>query len=121
MRPVLLTLPVLLVASPALSQTLPEGLYDCWISSMNLGQIEMVGGQYRGPALDAAFEDPPQPFTTDGPTITWGGTLGGISAAGTIVSTVVKGHDDGTVSGFDITIQNSDSGNFQTITCYAPG
>lgn len=120
MRTILLTLPVVLTAMPAASQTLPDGLYDCWISNMNLGQIEMAGGQYRGPALDADFQEAPQPYTTDGPTITWGGTLGGISASGPIVSTVVKGDADGTISGFDIMIQSNESGNFQTITCYAP-
>ena len=88
---------------------------------MNLGQIAMKGDKYRGPALGADFEGPSLPFTTDGPAITWGGTLGGITAAGTIVSTIVLGNEDGTVNGIDITLQSNQSGNFQTVSCYAPG
>ena len=34
--------------------------------------------------------------------------------------TIVKGDADGTVSGFDVMLQNNESGNFQTVTCYAP-
>jgi hypothetical protein len=120
MRSILLAVPVLLAAMPAARQTLPDGLYDCWIGNMNLGQIAIQDSAYSGPAFDGNFEGA-YPLTVDGPTITWGGPLGGISATGPVVSTVVKGQEDGSVSGFDIMIQNSESGNFQTITCYAPG
>ena len=116
-----LALPLLLAACPVAAQTLPDGPYDCWIGSMNLGQIAMKGDRYRGPAFDGAYEGPSYAYSMDGPTITWGGPLGGISLAGTVVSTVAKGGADGTLTGFDITIQNADSGNFQTVTCYAPG
>lgn len=116
-----LVLPMILLAGPAGAQTLPEGLYDCWIGSANLGQIAFKGAKYRGPTLGADFEGPSQTYRMDGPAITWEGPLGGISLAGTIVSTVVKGEADGTLSGFDITLQSADSGNFQTVTCYAPG
>jgi hypothetical protein len=120
MRRTLAALPLLLAALPAAAQTLPDGLYDCWIGSMNLGQIEVAGSQHRGPAFDGAFEGPSHPVTMDGPAITWGGPLGGISLAGTIVSTVAKGEADGTFTGFDVTIQTED-GDFQTVSCTAPG
>ena len=119
-RSTLLALPFLVAALPAAAQSLPDGLYNCWIGSMNLGQIEMTANEYRGPAHDGAFEDGPYPYTMDGPTITWGGPLGGITLAGTVVSAVAKGAEDGTLSGFDIMLQNADSGNFQTVSCYAP-
>jgi hypothetical protein len=122
MRRTILALPLVLAALPAAAQTLPDGLYDCWIGNMNLGQIPIMGDRYNEPALDAQFDEASAyAYTMDGPTITWGGPLGGISLAGTVVSTVAKGSEDGTLDGFDITIQNVDSGNFQTITCYAPG
>jgi hypothetical protein len=116
-----LALLLALLAPAVAAQTLPVGLYDCWISNMNLGQIVMKGDKYRGPVHGADFQGASLPFTTDGPTITWGGPVGGITAAGTIVSTVVKGDADGTISGFDISLQSNQSGNFQTVTCYAPG
>ena len=120
MRRTCLALSLLLAGLPAAAQSLPDGLYDCWIGSMNLGQIDMTGNEYRGPAHDGAFEDGPYPYTMDGPTITWGGPLGGITLAGDVVSTVAKGEPDGSFSGFDITLQNADSGNFQSVSCYAP-
>lgn len=100
-----------LVAVPAGAEDL-GGRYGCWISNMNLGTIEIAGNIYRGPAFDDQWEGD-HPFQTDGQVITWGGPLGGITAAGEVVSTVL------TKQGFDITIQNSSSGNFQTISCMA--
>lgn len=90
------------------------GRYGCWIGglTMNLGTIEIEGTTYRGPAFDNQWEGD-YTFDTDGQVINWGGPLGGITAAGKVVSTVL------TKEGFDITIQNSDSGNFQTISCLA--
>jgi len=101
---------------PAASAELPDGRYSCWISSMMLGQIEIEGGVYRGPAFDGKYEgDYPFELTEAG-TINWGGPLGGMSSDGnTVVSTVLKDAGDGKI-GFDITIQNS-RGNFQTISC----
>ena len=98
----------------ARAQELTEGLYTCTIGSFMLGQILIAGGRYAGPAYDQQFEAD-HPFTTDGPTITWGGPVGGISDAGTIVATVMKDAGGGRI-GFDITIQNG-SGNFQTVSC----
>jgi hypothetical protein len=105
-----LTLLSLLTAAPARADDL-DGRYICYIGgmSMNLGTIEIMGDSYRGPAYDDNWEGS-YPFSSDGQVITWGGSLGGITLAGTVVSSVlVEG-------GFDITIQN-DSGNFQTISC----
>jgi len=113
------TLSLAWLAVPAAAQSLPDGLYNCWISNMNLGQIAIQGGAYSGPASDGNFEGA-YPLTIDGPTIIWGGPLGGVSATGPIVSTMIKGQADGAVSGFDITLQSNESGNFQTVTCYAP-
>jgi len=107
---------VLATAGSALPVELPDGLYGCWISSMMLGQIEIDGEVYRGPAFDQKFEGD-YPFeVTDQGTINWGGPLGGISSDGnTVVSTVIKDAGGGRL-GFDITIKNS-RGNFQTISC----
>ncbi|MDB5523038.1 MAG: hypothetical protein JWM58_801 [Rhizobium sp.] len=95
---------------------LPDGLYDCSISSFRLGQIEISQGVYRGPAHDRNFEgDYPFEVTESG-TINWGGPLGGISTGGNkVVSTEIKDAGGGRV-GFDIMIQN-ERGNFQTISC----
>jgi hypothetical protein len=109
------------LAGPAAAQTLPDGLYDCWIGTMNLGQIAVQGGLYNEPAHDARFDAATaHPFTMEGPTIIWGGPLGGLSGVGTIVSTAAKGEADGTFSGFDVMIEMSESGSFQTVSCYAP-
>jgi hypothetical protein len=104
-----------LLAGPALSDGLVDGYFSCSIGSFNLGEIAIANGQFAGPVHDRAFENW-YPVTVDGPTIIWGGPLGGISSSGQIVSTVLgRDHDDRV--GFDITIQNTSSGNFQTITC----
>ena len=103
-----------LSAQAAVAQDLADGRYGCTISSYFLGEIEIAGGLYRGPAFDGKF-GPDYPFDLVGGTINWGGPLGGISDAGTIVSTVL-GKTYGDRIGFDVTIQN-DRGNFQTITC----
>ena len=107
---------LLLSALPASAATLlPDGLYGCTISNMFLGEIEISGGTYRGPAFDGNWGDS-YPFeVTEQGTINWGGPLGGISAAGKVVSSVI-GNAGGNRVGFDITIQN-DRGNFQTISC----
>lgn len=106
----LLTLP----AMPLAAQTLPDGLYGCYINGSFLGDIAIAGTTYAGPAFDGAFGDY-YPFTTASDTITWGGPLGGISAAGTIVSTVLTDAGNNR-SGFDVMIQNP-QGNFQMISC----
>ena len=106
---------VAVLAGKASAAELADGVYNCYISSMMLGQIEIDGAVYRGPAFDQNWEgDYPFQVTAAG-TIDWGGPLGGISAAGKVVSTVLKDAGGGTV-GFDIMIQN-DRGNFQTISC----
>jgi hypothetical protein len=107
----------LLACHPASATQLADGRYRCVISSFHLGDIEIEGSTYRGPAFDGQFEGDYQFEVTDGNTINWGGPLGGISSDGnTVVSTVLKDAGGGTV-GFDITIQNA-RGNFQTISCY---
>lgn len=103
--------------SPAAAAELADGRYRCVISSYHLGDIEIDGSVYRGPAFDGKFEGD-YPFElTEGGTINWGGPLGGISLAGKVVSTVITdaGNDR---AGFDITLQNTDSGNFQTVSCF---
>lgn len=102
--------------APAVA-TLDDGAYGCTISGMFLGAIAIRGDTYSGPAYDEKWETF-HPFeVTDGGTINWGGPLGGISEAGTVVSTVLRRSFDRI--GFDITIRNG-RGNFQTISC-APG
>jgi len=96
---------------------LDDGAYGCTISGMFLGAIAIRGDSYSGPAYDGKWEAF-YPFeVTDAGTINWGGPLGGISEAGTVVSTVLRQSFDRI--GFDIMIQN-ERGNFQTISC-APG
>jgi hypothetical protein len=104
------------VAGSAAAQDLTAGLYGCYIGNAFLGEIEIRAGQYRGPAYDQKFEDGWYPFELAGPTINWGGPLGGISEAGSVDASVLKNAGGGKV-GFDITIRNKDSGNFQTISC----
>jgi len=101
----------LAAAHPATAQQI-DGRYACTTSTFYLGDIVISGQTYRGPAYDGRFEEA-HPIQVAGQNITWGGTLGPITAAGKVVSTVLR---DG---GFDITIE-SEGGNRQTINC-VPG
>jgi hypothetical protein len=107
---------MLLGSSFAAGAELPDGVYYCSISMMHLGDIEISGDSYRGPAFDGKYTAE-YPFeVTDAGTINWGGPLGGISSDGnTVVSTTLKNAGGGKI-GFDIVIQNS-RGNFQTVSC----
>jgi hypothetical protein len=91
---------------------LENGRHRCIIDafSMHLGDIEIDGDVYRGPAYDGAYQGDYNFTVSSEGAITWSGPLGGISQAGNVVSSTV--HD----AGFDIIIQN-DSGRFQTISC----
>jgi hypothetical protein len=103
---------LLSVPATAKAETLRDETYRCSIGGLNihLGDIEIDGNTYRGPAYDGNYDgDYSFSLSPDG-AITWNGPLGGISEAGAIVSTtLVK-------DGFDIIIQN-DGGNFQSISC----
>ena len=106
---------VAVLAGKASAAALADGVYNCYISSMMLGQIEIDGGVYRGPAFDGNFQGD-YPCEVIGDTVNWGGPLGGITSDGnTVVSTVLKDAGGGNV-GFDIMIRNA-RGNFQTISC----
>lgn len=108
---------LVLLAVQAHAAELADGTYRCTIGSYHLGNIEIGGGMYQGPAFDGNYEGSYPLEVTESGTINWGGPLGGISSGGnTVVATVLKDAGGGTV-GFDIQIQNA-SGNFQTISCY---
>lgn len=115
MTRILLAAVLVTAALPAVAQDLADGAYTCMIGSMNLGEIAISGKTYAGPAFDGKYEGW-YPFQTAGGTVTWGGPLGGISLAGTVVSSVLTDPGAGQ-TGFDVTIQNA-SGNFQTVSCY---
>ena len=98
---------------------LQDGTYRCEMYSgtmiMHLGDIEIEGTSYRGPANDGNYEDSYDFELTDAGTINWGGPMGGFDSGGnTIVSSVLTG--DAERPGFDITIQLQ-SGNFSTVSC----
>ena len=112
---VLTLLAAAIAAHPAAAQDLADGYFTCTIGNFVLGDIVIDNGRYSGPDLNRHYEDF-YPLTVDGPTIVWNGPVGGISESGPIVSTVLKDAGGGK-AGFDITIQNKDSGNFQTISC----
>ncbi len=116
LRPVLTALFLLAGIAVAHAAGLEDGTFRCVIGSAHLGDIKIEDGQYQGPAYDGNFEGSYPLEVTESGTINWGGPLGGISASGKIVSTVLKDAGGGRV-GFDIMIQN-DRGNFQTISCY---
>lgn len=103
-----------LAAVPLAAQTLADGAYTCTIGSFVLGDIDIRSGSFSGPAYDGAFGEY-YPFQVTNGTIAWGGPLGGISAAGTIVSSVLKDAGGGQV-GFDVMIRNPE-GNFQQVSC----
>jgi hypothetical protein len=110
-----------LFASAAEAAELPDGTYSCELYSggmiMHLGEIEIAGNRYRGPAYDGAFEGSYDFEVTDAGTINWGGPLGGFDLDGqTVVSTVLT-DAGGNRTGFDVTIQ-LESGNFSTVSCY---
>lgn len=93
---------------------LENGKYRCVSNSfaMHLGDIEINGDVYRGPAYDGKYRGAYK-FTVspEGGIINWGGPLGGISEAGSVVSSQIRR------GGFDIIIQ-MESGNYQTVTCF---
>jgi len=98
---------------------LPDGVYRCQMYAgnmmMHLGDIEIVGNTYRGPAFDGAYEGSYEYKLTDAGTINWGGPMGGFDSGGnTIVSSVLK--RDGDRAAFDVTMQ-LESGNFSTVSC----
>lgn len=105
----------LMTTSSIAAPRLKDGTYRCTISSMHLGDMEISGNTFRGPAYDRnwgesyTFEETPEG------TLNWDGPLGGISEAGKVVSTVLKNAGGGSI-GYDIMIQN-ERGNFQTISC----
>lgn len=101
------------LATAGSALALADGLYGCRISTFNLGEIRIDGLTYAGPAYDGAFGASHSYVEKDG-TITWHGPLGGISAAGTIVSTVLT--QSGDQIGFDVMIRNA-AGRFQTVSC----
>ena len=97
---------------------LPDGVYRCQMYAgnmmMHLGDIEIVGNTYRGPAFDGAYEGSYDYELTDAGTINWGGPMGGFDSGGnTIVSSVLK--RDGDRQAFDVTMQ-LESGNFSTVS-----
>lgn len=98
---------------------LPDGVYRCQMyagtTTMHLGDIEILGNTYRGPAFDGAYEGSYEYELTDAGTINWGGPMGGFDSGGnTIVSSVLK--RDGDRQAFDVTMQ-LESGNFSTVSC----
>lgn len=105
--------------APALAVTLPDGTYYCAMDSgsmlMHLGDIEISGNSYQGPAYDGNYEGRyPMEVTSDN-TINWGGPLGGFEGDGMeVVSSVLK--RDGTDIAFDIMIAMP-SGNYSTVSC----
>lgn len=104
------------LSASASAVELPDGNYECWLSNMMLGVIQIEGDTYRGPAFDGNYEGDHTFELTDAGTINWGGPLGGMSTGGnTVTSTVLKDAGGGRV-GFDVQIQNA-RGNFQTISC----
>ncbi len=112
----ILLLTACLLAAPAMAAPqLKDGIFRCTISNMHLGDMEIMGGSYRGPAYDGQWGESYSFEETPDGTINWGGPLGGISEAGKIVSTVLKDAGKGRV-GYDVMIQN-ERGNFQTISC----
>lgn len=106
---------LVLLTTTASAATLADGTYSCTIGTAHLGDILIDKGEYAGPAYDGKYEQRYSFTVSDAGTIDWGGPLGGISAAGKIVSSVLTDAGGGRI-GFDITIQN-ESANFQTINC----
>ncbi len=103
----------------AAGATLPDATYRCEMYSgnmlMHLGDIEVVGNTYRGPASDGDYGPAYKYKLTDAGTISWGGPMGGFDSGGnTIVSSVVKSGGDNLA--FDIMMQLQ-SGNFSTLSC----
>lgn len=103
---------------PAAAAGLKNGTYECTIGYpiRSMGNIEIDGGTYRGPAYDGKYEGRYAFEVTEGGTINWKGPLGGYSSGGNkVVATVLKDTGGGR-TGFDITIQ-LESGNFSTVNC----
>src|SRR5260221_14409091 len=83
-----------LLVTPASAAALPDGLYECAMdvggSGMSVGDIEIKGQSYRGPAFDREFEGSYHFELTSGGVILWGGPLGGFRSDGNSgASTVV--------------------------------
>lgn len=115
-----LALIALLAASgPIQAAGLPDAVYRCQLYSgsmmMHLGDIEIAGTQYRGPAHDGNFEGWHPLQVTESGNIIWGGPLGGLSSGGNSVRDTVLTLD-GTATAFDVTVQLP-NGNLSTVSC----
>ncbi len=107
------------ISLPSHAASLPDGVYRCSMYSgsmlMHLGDIEISGDSYQGPAYDGDYEGAYDYEVTDGGTINWGGPMGGFDSGGNeVVSTVLKRNGDDIA--FDVMIQ-LESGNFSTVSC----
>lgn len=109
-----LLLSVMFVSTAHSSATVKDGIYYCTIGRIHIGSIKLDKGTYSGPAFDGQF-DRFQRYTLEDGTITWGGSLGGISLAGEVVSTRVINNGPEEL-GFEITIKNQ-AGRFQSVLC----
>ena len=110
---------IVMTIGVASAARLPDGIYRCQLYSgsmlMHLGDIEIAGSSYRGPAYDGNYEATYEYELTDSGTINWSGPMGGFDSGGNrIVSSVLVGDADRPA--FDVTIQLP-SGNFSTVSC----
>jgi hypothetical protein len=118
---------LLLLAMPAVAQAdyhhsgkLPDGTYGCSIYSggmfIGMGDIEITGNTYRGPAYDGKYEGSYDYEIGDKGVIFWRGPLGGFTADGhTVVSTVLTS-DKIAKASFDVTVETPRE-TFHTINC----
>ncbi|HEX2258087.1 MAG TPA: hypothetical protein VHG92_15570 [Afifellaceae bacterium] len=112
-------------AGTAGAGTLPDGEYDCSMSSggmlMGLGTVEIAGSTFRGPAYDGQY-GPAAPYDV-GPegVILWGGPFGGFDTEGhKVVSTVVVAENTSGRPFFRVTVETP-RGTFQQFDCQRRG
>lgn len=108
---------LLLIPRVAPAEGLPDGLYTCWLHPMILGEMEIGGTAYRGPAFDGNWAGD-FPYEVKGDKIAWLGPLGGFAAAGQPTLSRIRTDAQGRIVGFDITVLVD--GDPVTTTCDGP-
>ena len=104
----------------ASAANLPNGTYNCIMtvgsSLMSVGDMEISGTSYRGPAFDRQFEGTFDYELTPQGVILWKGPLEGFSSGGNSVAATVVSRNDAGGTTFTITVK-SQAGNFHSVEC----
>ena len=89
-----------MAAAPASAKSIDEGTYTCMYyigdTLLSMGDIEITGDSYRGPAYDGKYGPSYDYELTDDGYIVWRGPLGGLTSDGNQVGTST--FEDGSIA-----------------------